>query len=78
VHNAGLFVTLRAPWRPLLRLYEQLAGQGILLRWCHWPEPEGASKERPHAWLRCGLPPDNGRRLQAALESIINTTQTGV
>lgn len=61
VANGGLFVTLTGPRVWLRGLYETLAREGILLRWCH------ASSDRQPVWLRCGLPQDDGHRLSAAL-----------
>lgn len=60
VANGGLFVTLRGPTSALRALHEQLASRHLWLRF-------GDDERRGAAWLRCGLPPDDGRRLAEAL-----------
>jgi cobalamin biosynthetic protein CobC len=67
--GGGLFVTLRGPWHTLRHLYQRLAEQGIYTRWCHWPEPTGATVNAD-AWLRFGLPIDGGTRLARVLTTI--------
>ncbi|MDO6747957.1 threonine-phosphate decarboxylase [Gilvimarinus sp. 1_MG-2023] len=69
LHNGGLFVTLcttDAQAKVILRaLYEHLAKAGIFTRWGY------ESDDALPAWLRLGLPADDGARLQLALECFI-------
>lgn len=60
VANGGLFITLRGPVAMLRTLHEQLANRHLWLRL-------GQDQRQGAAWLRCGLPPDEGRRLAEAL-----------
>lgn len=64
IQSAGLFITLTGNRQSLYSLYEALAHQGIFTRWCY------TTDESPTAWLRIGLPPDNGEPLARILQNI--------
>ena len=78
VYSAGLFTTLSGARKPLYQLYCYLARQGLFTRWCYETgdeeltgEPVDAAAETVPAWLRIGLPPDNGERLGQALVKLV-------
>lgn len=63
--NGGLFVTLRGPEPVLEALHAHLAGHLI------WLRLGGEGRQ----WLRCGLPPDGGERLQVALAHWLDSAE---
>lgn len=68
MHSAGLFITLTGNRPALYSLYEAFAQQGIFTRWSY-NDPTSNN-----AWLRIGLPADNGERLAHALQNIFQKT----
>ena len=69
ISGAGLFTTLFGNREQLYKLYCHLANNGVFTRWCY---DENEASFNPHmAWLRIGLPPDNGEKLANALQQRI-------